>query len=245
MDSRPVINIKLNGESASHSHIDQLELEACYRALSNLHNLLTPESVLNMMSDQIEEGNRYFESLITKSKGGFRECRAYLKVSGITVRDMQMTTSRWLLCRPMEELAARYVLPTHPEHYAIMQGPGSSSRDPPDWGVEMIGDHIAKVRYIDLEDKGQTIPKWLMAQRDWNYDMVELLVAKLTSGNIFFYVMNEFMNFDGGCRVRLRTFFPSAAPRSLMKQHAQHLAIEFRNLLTMVNKTVQDLEDDF
>ncbi|CAG8325437.1 unnamed protein product [Penicillium salamii] len=245
MEPKPIIQFKLNGESTSNSEIDKLELQACYRALGNLHSLLTQQSVLDLLSGQIDEGNTYFESLIAKSDGGFQECRTYFKVAGVSVRDVQMITSRWLLCRPAEELAARYVLPTHPEHYAAMHGPGSPLSSPPDWGVEMIGDHMAKLQYIDLEDRGQKIPRWMLMKRDYDYGMVEMLVAKLTSGSRFFYVMNEFMDFDGGCKVRLRTFFPSAAPWTLIKQHAQHLAIEFRNLLTMVDEAVQELEDSY
>lgn len=245
IEPTPTIKFKLNGVSTSNADIDKLELQACYRALSNFRTLLNRESMLDLLSDQIEDGNRYFESLIASSGGGLRECRTYLKVTGVTATDIKAITSRWLLSRPIEDMAAKYVFPAHPEHYAIMHGPGSLPRNAPDCGVEMIGEHMAKVRYVDLNKGIEDMPGWMLKKRDYDYDMAETLVAKLTSGNRFFYILNEFMDTEGGCKIRLRTFFPAAAPWSLINQHAQHLAIEFRNVLTMVDEVVQQFEDTF
>lgn len=245
MDPKPSIKFKLNGVSTSNADIDSMELQACYRALNNLRSLLFQQRMLDLLSDQIEEGNRYFESLITKSKGRRRECRSYMKVTGVSATDLKLMTGRWLLSRPIEDMAAMYVFPTHPEHYAIMHGPGSLPKSAPDCGVEVIGEHMAKLRYTDFKDSLQDMPEWMLKERDYNYELAETLVARLESGSRLFYIMNEFMDTEDGCKIRLRAFFPSAAPWSLINQHAQHLAIEFRNLLTMVAEVVHDLEDTF
>lgn len=245
MEPKPTIKFKLNGVSTSNAEIDNLELEACYHALNNLRSLLFQQPMMDLLSNQINEGNRYFESLIKESKGGRRECRTYMKVTGVSATDLKSISSRWLRSRPIEDMALKYVFSTHPEHYAVMHGPGSLPRNAPDCGVEVIGEHMAKVRYVDFQVGGEDMPGWMMKERDYDYEMAEMLVAKLTSGSRFFYVMNEFMDTEGGCKIRLRAFFPSAAPWSMINQHAQHLAIEFRNLLKMVHEVVEDLEDSF
>ncbi|KAJ5462604.1 hypothetical protein N7475_007548 [Penicillium sp. IBT 31633x] len=245
MEPQPTIKFKLNGVSRSGADIDDLELQACYRALDNLRSLLFQKPMLDILKDQIEKGNEYFESLIEASQGRFRECRTYMKVSGVSATELKTICSRWQLSKPLDDMARMYVFPTHPEHYVVMQSPDAPAGSGPDCGVELIGEHMAKVQYVDLLNSKEDIPAWMMKQRDIEYEMVELLVAKLDSGSKFFYIMNEFMDTGSGCKIRLRAFFPSAAPRKLVNQHAEHLAIEFRNLLKMVHWAVEELEDSY
>jgi hypothetical protein len=244
MDPKPFIKFKLNGVSKSGADLDGLELQACSRALDNLRSLLFQKPMLDLLQDQIEEGDRYFESLIEASRGLFRECRIYMKVSGVSATDFKTTCSRWQVSQPLDDMARRYVFPTHPEHYVVMQSPGAAEGGP-DCGVELIGEHMARIRYVDLTQTIENVPTWLWHARNKEYEMMEVMVAKLDSGSKFFYVMNEFMDTEGGCKIRLRAFFPSAAPWSLINQHAEHLAVEFRNLLKMVHAAIEDLEDSY
>ncbi|CDM29754.1 hypothetical protein DTO013E5_6113 [Penicillium roqueforti] len=244
MEPRPTIKFKLNGVLRSGAEIDDLELQACYRALDNLRSLLFQAPMLDLLREQIKEGDRYFESLIRASRGKFRECRTFMKVAGVSATELRTLCNRWQLSKPLEDMARRIVFPTHPENYAIMHSPGAPVRSGPDCGVEVIGDHMAKVRFVDLMVSGE-IPRWMSAQRDDSYEMAEYLVAKLESGSKFFYIMNEFMDTEGGCRIKLRAFFPSASPWSLINQHAEHLAVEFRNLLRIVHETLEELEDSY
>ncbi|KXG51424.1 uncharacterized protein PGRI_094360 [Penicillium griseofulvum] len=244
MEPRPTIKFKLNGISRSGADIDSLELQACYRALDNLRSLLFQAPMLDLLKDQIEEGNNYFELLIRASRGEFRECRTFMKVTGVSATEMSTICSRWQLSQPLDEMARNFVFPTHPENYVVMYSPKAPARSGPDCGVELIGEHMAKVRFVDLTDSGE-IPKWMAKERDEAYEMVECLVAKLDSGSKFFYIMNEFMDTQGGCNIKLRAFFPSASPWSLINGHAEHLAIEFRNLLQMVYGAIEELEDSY
>lgn len=245
MEPKPTIKFKLNGVSTSNADVDKLELQACYHALNNLRSLLFHQPMLKLLGNQINEGTRYFESLIKESNGKCRECRTYMKVTGVSATDLKAISNRWLRSHPIEDMAVRYVFSTHPEHYAIMHGPGSLPENPPDCSVEVIGEHMAHVQYADFQDGEEDLPGWLIKERDYDYEMAETLVAKLMSGSRLFYVLNEFMDTEGGCRIRLRAFFPSAAPWSMINQHAQHLAIEFRNLLKLVHEVVDDLEESF
>ncbi|KAJ6131809.1 hypothetical protein N7471_007024 [Penicillium samsonianum] len=244
MEPRPTIKFKLNGVSKSGADVDHLELQACYRALDNLRSLLFQAPMLELLKDQIEEGNRYFESLIRASRGEFRECRTYMKVTGVSATEMRTICSRWQLSQPIDEMARTFIFPTHPENYVVMHSPGAPARSGPDCGVQVIGEHMAKVRFVDIMGSGQ-IPKWMAGQREEEYEMVEYLVGKLDSGSKFFYIMNEFMDTEGGCKIKLRAFFPSASPWSLVNQHAEHLAVEFRNLLQMVYGAIEELEDSY
>ncbi|KAJ5795283.1 hypothetical protein N7457_001882 [Penicillium paradoxum] len=245
MEPKPTIKFKLNGVTKSEADLNDFELQACYRALNNLRCLLFQDPMLGLLREQIQEGNDYFESLIDASREVFRECRTYMKVSGVSATDLKTICSRWQLSKPLHDMAQRYVFPTHPEHYVVMQSPGAPAGSGPDCGVELIGGHMAKVQYVDLMSGEKDIPGWMEEARDKEYEMAELLVATLDSGSKFFYIMNEFMNTEAGCKIRLRVFFPSAAPWSLINQHAEHLAVEFRNLLKMVHRVVEDLEDSY
>ncbi|KAJ5197602.1 hypothetical protein N7449_008081 [Penicillium cf. viridicatum] len=243
MEPRPTIKFKLNGVSTSEADIDNLELQACYRALDNLRSLLFQAPMLDLLKDQIEEGNHYFESLIRASRGEFRECRTYMKATGVLATEMRTICHRWQLSQPIDEMARMFIFPTHPENYVVMHSTGAPTENGPDCGVEVIGEHMAKIRFVDLMDS--EIPKWMADQREEEYEMVEYLVAKLESGSKFFYVMNEFMDTESGCKIKLRAFFPSASPWSLVNQHAEHLAVEFRNLLQMVHGAIEELEDSY
>ncbi|KAJ5958061.1 uncharacterized protein N7479_005211 [Penicillium vulpinum] len=244
MELRPTIKFKLNGVSKSGADVDTLELQACHRALNNLRSLLFQEPMLDLLKNQIEEGNRYFESLIQDSRGGFRECRTYMKVTGVSATDLRTICGRWQVYQPLDEMARSFVFPTHPENYMVMHSPEASASIGPDCGVEVIGEHMAKVQFSNLMDGGE-IPKWMAKQREEEYEMVEILLAKIDSGSKFFYIMNEFMDTEGGCKIKLRTFFPSASPWILVNGYAEHLAIEFRNLLHMVYETIEELEDSY
>ncbi|CAI7606140.1 unnamed protein product [Penicillium palitans] len=234
MEPGPTIKFKLNGVSTSEADIDNLELQACYRALDNLRSLLFQAPMLDLLKDQIEEGNDYFESLIRASRGEFRECRTYMKATGVSATEMRTICHRWQLSKPIDEMAQNYV---------VMHSPGAPDENGPDCGVEVIGGHMAKIQFVDLMDS--VIPKWMTDQREEEYEMVEYLVAKLESGSKFFYVMNEFMDTESGCKIKLRAFFPSASPWSLVNEHAEHLAVEFRNLLQMVYGAIEELEDSY
>ncbi|CAI7600938.1 unnamed protein product [Penicillium glandicola] len=193
MEPKPTIKFKLNGVSTSEADVDNLELQACYRALDNLRNLLFQAPMLDLLKDQIEEGNRYFESLIRASRGEFRE------------------------------YGTSFYIPDTPRELCLGQIVGWSS--------------LGTIwRNFDL---------WMQKQREEEYEMVEYLVAKLDGGSKFFYIMNEFMDTGGGCKIKLRAFFPSASPWPLINQHAEHLAVEFRNLLQMVHGAIEELEDSY
>ncbi|KAJ5165620.1 uncharacterized protein N7500_007450 [Penicillium coprophilum] len=244
MEPRPTIKFKLNGISKSEADIDNLELQACYRALDNLRCLLFQAPMLDLLKDQIEEGNNYFESLIRDSQGKFRECRTYMKVTGVSATEMSAICGRWQLSQPLDEMARNFVFPTHPENYLVMHSPGAPASKGPDCGVELIGEHMAKVRYVDLAESGE-IPQWMVEEREDKYEKAEYLVATLDNGSKFFYIMNEFMDTEGGCRIKLRAFFPAASPWSLVNGHAEHLAVEFRNLLRMIYGAIEELEDSY
>ncbi|KAJ5251293.1 hypothetical protein N7489_001703 [Penicillium chrysogenum] len=227
MELGPTIKFKLNGVSKSGADIDNFELQACYRALDNLRSLLFQAPMLDLLKGQIKEGNCYFESLIRESRGEFRECRAFMKVSGVSATELRTICKRWQLSKPLDEMAQMS------SHFGWARLRGGAHRG-----------HMAKVRFVDLMGSGE-IPKWIARQREDEYEMVEYLVAKLDSGNKFFYVLNEFMDTGDGCKIKLRTFFPSASPWSLISQHSEHLAVEFRNLVQMVHGALEELEDSY
>lgn len=93
--------------------------------------------------------------------------------------------------------------------------------------VETMGEYIARLRLQPevAPDFGQKhwIPGWEKVQ----------MRGTLDDGSTFcYYLSNSFGMRKMGCELRLRLLFPAASPQSLLDEHAQHLAIEFRSFVT-------------
>ncbi|KAJ5318099.1 hypothetical protein N7508_002607 [Penicillium antarcticum] len=71
---------------------------------------------------------------------------------------------------------------------------------------------------------------------------MEYSIVKLETWSLFFYLINEFKETEDGRKNRLQAFFPSASA-SLVSQYALHQAIEFGNLLYMVQIVVEVEKD--
>ncbi|KAJ5981463.1 hypothetical protein N7522_013884 [Penicillium canescens] len=239
------IECEFNGMEIPSFHIKEVELDACYMALNNLRNLLFQEPMLELLQYQIEEGTSYFESLIAESNDEYTESRIQLTVYGLSAREFRSMSGHWYESQPLDWMALRYVFPTHPGNYSVMRETDEDSEYGHLGRVQMIGRHIAKIWFADPTSSLDAIPEWLAELRDFEYKMVEYSTVKLDSGSVFFYLMNEFKETKDGCEIRLRAFSPSAAPASLIGQHTQHRAIEFRNLLYMVHAVVEAEKDSY
>ncbi|KAI9926629.1 hypothetical protein MW887_004398 [Aspergillus wentii] len=214
--SRPFkIEFLANGQHASDSTVDSWELHASRRALMNIKTLLFQQPMLDLLKPQIDAGDAYFRSLVAASNGKYRECRTDLKVSGITATRILETRMQWLRMSA-EEMALQRLLPMHPEHYTIPHYP--------DGIVELIGGHMARVRIITTD----RVPEWVMDYGDAKYPKKKSAIGQIDDGAVLFYILHEFRDAESGCDIILRLLFPDAAPEVLFKEHAEHLAIEFR-----------------
>lgn len=69
----------------------------------------------------------------------------------------------------------------------------------------------------------------IITPRDNSYPYQSVGVAKLKDGTIIGGVRHQFKNIEQGIEAVLLVEFPSLTPRSLIKEHQKHLAIEWSN----------------
>lgn len=209
-----------NGQVLSPSEVNAWELKAARRALLNLKALLEGEQMLELLADQIKQGDAYFKGLIAESKGQFKESRIDFKAKGITSSQF-LEWFRVIGGRHTTEGRRQFFLetmaPAHPEHYALGPYPMGI--------VETIGHHICRVRVDNRVD----VPDFVRAYGDASYDKKLPVTGFLDDGTLFFYGLQELRDSDGGCDFRFRIIFPAASPQSLFDEHVEHLAIEFRS----------------
>ncbi|KAJ5775087.1 uncharacterized protein N7511_000098 [Penicillium nucicola] len=245
METNLLIECEVNGIQVPSFHFKETELVACYRALTNLRNLLFQEHMLELLQDQIDEGTKYFESLLAASNHQYTESATHMTVNGLSAREFRSMTGRWYKTQPLDWMAFRYVFPAHPAVYTVLCETDKNTEYEALGKVQMIGDHMAKLWVVDPTRSLEIIPEWLTALHNPRYEMKDYSIVKLDSGSVFFYLMNEFTETEDGCKIRLRAFFPSASPASLVSQYALHQAIDYRNLLCMVQTVVEAEQDSY
>ena len=196
----------------------------------NIRTLLWQQPMLDLIMPQIEASDKYYKDIVQKSNGKFRECRTDLFVTGIFTTHLMTSGLGWM-GMDKKDLAMKVLLPAHPEHYVV---------PPYDIGiVEVIGEYMARLRIIVTED----VPSWVLSFGDHQYPlnmMNKPTIGELDDGTILFYLLPEFHQTERGCDIILRLLFPAAAPQVFFDEYAEHLAIEFRNGLTMVFNEEQE-----
>lgn len=235
MPQSPTLNLEYsrpNGLAVSSNDVDSWELKASRRALRNLKTLLAGQPMLNLLKPQIEEADAYYKEIIDKSKGQYKESRIDLKANGITVASFLDWWGEWMQELQDEEKKVETFLetmvPAHPEHYALPPYPSGV--------VETIGEHIARVQIKPVFD----LPDFVRAYGDSSYKPLSA-IGTLEDGGVLFYILQELRDCEGGCQFRLRLLFPAAAPQVFFDEHAEHLAVEFRQFITLAFERQQRL----
>lgn len=211
-----------NGTKIETNEVDSWELKTSRRALRNLKTLLAGQPMLDLRKDQIEEADAYYKDIIARSNGEYRESRVDLHAKGISKDQFE----KWweVLIKDMlnpelkQQIFIDALLPSHPEHYASPANGGGI--------IETIGEHIARVIILPCVDP----PDFVKAYADPSYVQLPA-IGTLNDGTTFCYIYQEIRDTDEGCAFRLRLLFPSAAPEVFFVEHAEHLAVEFRNFI--------------
>ena len=234
MASRSGFSLKCSlptGKVLSPSDVDGWELKAARRALQNFKTLLEGQAMLDLLAEQIKEGDAYFKDIIAKSKGQFKESRIDFTANGLTSSQFL----EWFAViggRQTTEGRRQFFLdtmaPAHPEHYALGPYPMGI--------VETIGHHICRVKV----DNTVEVPDFVKAYGDDSFGKKLPVTGFLDDGTLFFYGFQELRDTDNGCDLRFRIIFPAAAPQALFDEHTEHLAIEFRSWITTASKSQQE-----
>lgn len=193
--------------------------------------------MLDLLQNQIQDADIFFKKLVIESNGQFKECRIDLKAKGFESKyfmEWQKSMADDLAtAESRQESFLTDLAPAHPEHYGL---PANTTNT---MGIiETIGEHIARIRiHNDFE-----IPDFVLAYADPSFTSIPV-IGSLGDGTVLLYVLHELRDTEDGCDLILRLLFPAAAPQILFEEHAQHLAIEFRNFVTAAFEKFHQLSD--
>ncbi|WP_326673836.1 hypothetical protein [Streptomyces sp. NBC_01257] len=198
--------------------IDDFELFYARRALDRFRTRLGRQGLLDLLADDIEEGNAFLRESARTSEGKFKP--------GTTVLTTQGLTSGVFLDWMDKAFAGdeRPLLAAHPEHY-VMGTDSIGARV-----VENIGPHVA-----DFYMGG-----WGTAALAWATDAEELLPEAefprkmssnlfLADGTVVGRALIQFGDTAEGFTANLTVYFPVTCPDEVLEHHLRHYAVEFRN----------------
>lgn len=212
------IEVRTMGRTLDDTEVDRWELKAARRALRNLRTIAAGQPLMDLLADQIAEGDRYHKALIEASDGSFRESRAEMSVRGITGTELSGWFRRKFTTGTLADKMS--MLFAHPEHYV----------QPPEFetggNVEPIGGHLARFR----ADMTPELPEAVAIFLDPAYPVTLAKAAlMLADGTPFAYCLHQARDTEDGAEVVLRVLYSSAAPDTMIEGHCEHLAVEFRS----------------
>ncbi|WP_327173266.1 hypothetical protein OG471_38695 [Streptomyces sp. NBC_01336] len=198
--------------------IDDFELFYARRALDRFRARLGRQGLLDLLAEDIEEGNAFLRESARTSDGSFK--------GGTTVLTTQGLTSGAFLDWMDKAFAGNEgpLLAAHPEHY-VMGTDSIGARV-----VENIGPHVA-----DFYMGG-----WGTAALAWATDAAELLPESefprkmssnlfLADGTVVGRALIQFGDTAEGFTANLTVYFPVTCPDEVLEHHLRHYAVEFRN----------------
>ncbi|MFF3641126.1 hypothetical protein [Streptomyces sp. NPDC002564] len=214
----PPLTVTLEAGPTGAGDIDDFELFYARRAVDRFRTLLGRQGLLDLLADDIEEGNAFLRESARTSGGRFK--------AGTTVLATKGLTSTAFLAWMDGAFAGdeRALLAAHPEHYA-MGTDAVGARV-----VENIGPHVCSF-YMG---------GWGTDALDWAADADELLPESefprkmssnlfLADGTVVGRALIQFGDTADGFTSALTVYLPSACPDEVLDHHLRHYAVEFRN----------------
>ncbi|MEV7405610.1 hypothetical protein AB0N93_35110 [Streptomyces sp. NPDC091267] len=211
------VTVELTSGPAGGS-IGDFELFYARRALDRFRTRLGRQGLLDLLADDIEEGNAFLRESARTSDGSFK--------AGTTVLTTQGLTSGEFLAWMDKAFAGdeNALLAAHPEHYAM--GTDSIGARV----VENIGPHVCSF-YMG---------GWGTEALAWATDADELLPESefprkmssnlfLADGTVVGRALIQFGDTAGGFTSNLTVYFPTTCPDEILEHHLRHYAVEFRN----------------
>lgn len=224
-DLREACSVELVSGPTTSGGIDSHELAHARRALARLKSLVGHQGLLDLLAEDITEGNAFFRELAARSDGQLRSATTVLAVRG------QLKAApflRWLEHAFSDE---NVLLAAEPEHYVFITNPDGSVTV-----VENLGPYVASVRLPGFDDEIQipnddeeaarTVPELLPVSQ---YPFRRLALISLPDGTAIGRMLIQCGDTGEGFSTSLTVYFPSDCPDEVFEGHLQHLAVEFRN----------------
>jgi hypothetical protein len=186
--------------------IDGFELASARRALALLKRNLGHERILDLLADEIADGDAFLRDGVQRSAGDELQGTTTLRAEGIGAAAFGAWLGRSF---GREDV----MLAAHPEHYVVLDGPRPHI-------VETLDEHVCSFFMGGWDASVEQDPA---ARRS---------ALVLADGTVAGWVSTRFDDLSGdapGFLAHLSVGLPAACGQGAIDQHLQHFAVEFRN----------------
>lgn len=213
--SKP-LRIDLKSGPTGGNSVADYELFYARRALAHMKKVIGRQGLLDLLADDLKEGEDFLREYAEKSNGEVRPATTVLAVTGMTASEF----TDWMDQAVTNEAT---MLAAHPEHF-VMDGRADGTVHL----VENFGPHICSciVAFGEGSQWAPTAPEFLP---DADYPYKKIATIKLADGTIVGRVLSQFGDTEDGFTASLSIYFPAACPDDLFEHHRRHLAVEFSN----------------
>lgn len=212
--------VRLEGDD-SDSTIDGYELFGGRRALALLKGKLGRDRILDLLADEVADGDAFLRDHLSRSAGEEATGTATLRAHGITADEF----TGWLARAFARE---DVMLAGNPEHYSIHAEPGANVNI-----VETLHDKVCSF-FMRPYDASIIVDQELPAGKPAGRRSHMLLADGTVVGSI----ANAFDEEDDGFTARLSVTLPATCAPDVIEQHLEHFAVEFR---TWILRAAQEL----
>ncbi|MDQ2852310.1 MAG: hypothetical protein M3Y49_16580 [Actinomycetota bacterium] len=223
-------SVRLAGEDTD-STIDGFELFSARRALALLKHKLGQGRLLELLSDEIADGDAFLRDHLARSHGQESTGTTTLRAHGITAAQF----GQWLggaFARGDVMLAG------HPEHYAIHAQPGQNVNI-----VETLDKYVCSF-FMHPWDDSVILDRELPPATDAT-PAGRRSHMLLADGTILGSIANAFDEEENGFTARLSVTLPATCAPDVIEQHLEHFAVEFRTwILRAAGETVNNTSRD-
>lgn len=207
----PTTTVRIPGEDHD-STIDAHELFSARRALALLKARLGHSAMLNLLAPDILLGDDFLRNGAQASEGQQLEGSITLEATGITA----LAFTSWLSGAFARE---DVMLAGHPEHYVIHGARGTVNI------VETLGDHVCS---FFMKEWDASLLPFAASEHEAALSPGRRSFLTLGDGTIVGTIRNHFEDTANGMLAHLSVALPRACGQSVVQQHLEHFAVEFR-----------------
>lgn len=217
-EPRAPIDITVAAGPTGPRDLDAYEQFYARRSLARLRERLGRQGILDLLAEDIEQGNAYLRAAAEASHGSFRGGTTKLETRGLTAGEFMS----WMSKAFADETV---LLSAHPEHYVMADQPDGTVQV-----VENIGPHVCS---FFMGGWGTSALDWaeqaaeLLPESDFPHKMASNLF--LADGTVVGRVFTQFGDTTDGFAASLTAYFPSSCPDEVLEHHLRHFGVEFRN----------------
>ncbi|WP_439236462.1 hypothetical protein [Lonepinella koalarum] len=213
------LDIQINGQAVDRVTLLERELERAYVALEQFKSKLGHKGLKELFKDEIKQSDDLLWN--ASQNNDYVSAETFVNVTGMKT-DEFLTT--------FHHFQETKMWAAHPEHYIVDGKRGC--QDVMETVGHFGGPCLFRIYYVekftDFEPPfDPEFPKRLLGD-------IELI----SGGKIKMRAMHQFKDTEEGMLVKLNIVFPKNLPAEMIENHKWHLAIEFKNWLTLAYNAI-------